>query len=58
MSERFQLTKSRAKKLVKSWEGHLDAFPQLACSQIEGCVINNYFMELKRKMELESDKNG
>ena len=59
MSNRIELSKSRAKKLVEAWEGHIEekGWDTSDCAIKEVCCpIHKYFMELKRKTTEEASK--
>jgi len=49
MSDRIELSKSRARKLVKFWEGHINNNTETSNCPNERCPIHKYFMELKKK---------
>lgn len=50
MSDRIELSKSRAKKLIKCWEGHIKDNVVDGCGiESVSCPIHKYFMELKKK---------
>ncbi len=52
MSNRIELSKSRAKKLVDAWEGHIEEKMVDGCEIKEVCCpIHKYFMEIKKKLE-------
>ena len=50
MSERIELSKSRARKLIKAWEGHIKEKMNTEDCAIRDvcCPIHKYFIELKK----------
>ena len=48
MSERIELSKSRARKLIKAWEGHIKEKMNTEDCAIRDvcCPIHKYFIEL------------
>lgn len=44
----IEVSKSRAKKLVKAWKGHLSWWPDLNCKD-QKCPIDKFFIELDKK---------
>ena len=48
----ISLSESRARKLVKAWEGHIANCTDVeTCAKPESkCPIHKYFMEIKKKV--------